>query len=104
MDFKVDIRSQQTVVQDMQAGRKGRDLAKLRQACNEFEAIYINEMLKTARQTIPEDGLFEKNSATNIYEEMQDMEQARSMSQHSSIGIADAMYKKMSHLIEDKKE
>lgn len=104
MDFKVDMRTQVRATNNSADGRKERDLERLKDACNEFEAIYINEMLKTARKTIPDDGLFQKDNATKMYEEMMDMERARSMSQNSSLGIASAMYEQMSHLIENKKE
>ena len=104
MDFKVDIRTQQSALLNTDTGRKGRDLAKLKEACSEFEAIYLNEMFKSARQTIPEGGLFEKSNATHIFEDMQDMERARNMSKNASIGIADTMYKQMAQHIENKKE
>lgn len=104
MDFKVDMRTQISASTKTAEGRKERDLARLKDACNEFEAIYINEMLKTARKTIPDDGLFQKDNATRMYEEMIDMERSRVMSHNSSLGIASAMYDQMSHLIENKKD
>lgn len=104
MDFKVDMRTEVSAKTNTKEGRKERDLERLKNACSEFEAIYINEMLKTARKTIPDDGLFQKDNATKMYEEMMDMERARAMSHNSSLGIASAMYDQMSHLITDKKE
>ncbi|CAG37414.1 rod-binding protein [Desulfotalea psychrophila] len=104
MDFKVDIRTQHTATKISPTNKKSRDLQNLKTSCQEFESIYVNEMLKTARKTIPEGGLFEKSNGTEIFEGMLDMEQARKISQNSSLGLANAMYKQMAHLIEDRKE
>ncbi|MGL1931426.1 MAG: rod-binding protein [Desulfotalea sp.] len=103
MDFKLDMRTQISASKLSPIDKKSRDLEKLKNACQEFEAIYVNQMLKEARKTVPEDGLFQKDSATKMYEEMIDMERARQVSKGPGLGIATAMYEQMSHLIENKK-
>ena len=105
MDFKPDIRTQNsTAIQQLKnSDRKSRDLAKLKEAAQEFEAIFINEMYKTARKTISESGLFEKSNAEKIFEEMLDMERSRQVSRNSNMGIADQMYRQMAKAIENRK-
>lgn len=105
MDFKVDIRAQHTAtVENAISGRKARDLSKLKESCKEFEAIYVNEMYKAARKNIPESGLIKKSNGEKVFEEMLYMEQSRNIANNSSLGIADAMYRQMSDLIENRKE
>jgi Rod binding domain-containing protein len=41
---------------------------ELKKAAQDFEAIFINMLIQSMWKTIPESGLFEKDSATNIYE------------------------------------
>jgi flagellar protein FlgJ len=55
------------------------------------------------RKTIPEGGLFEKSTSTEIYQEMLDMETAKATVAGPGLGIADAIYRQMAPLIEKKK-
>lgn len=103
MDFKIDPRALVSNATMPTTTRKQRDLQSLKESSQEFEAIFVMEMFKEMRKTIPEGGLFEKNIATEIYQEMMDMETARAVAKGPGLGIADAMYKQMAHLIEDKK-
>ncbi|OQX20172.1 MAG: hypothetical protein BWK76_02160 [Desulfobulbaceae bacterium A2] len=57
----------------------------------EFEALFIQQMFQSMRQSIPEGGLLKKDNATRIYEEMLDAERARVMARQQSLGIADAI-------------
>jgi len=84
--------------------QKARDLESLRQSTREFEAIFVNEMFKAMRKTIPEGGLFEKDMSTDIYQEMIDMELARSSSDGDGLGLGKAMFDQLSPLIENKRD
>jgi flagellar protein FlgJ len=55
------------------------------------------------RQAVPDGGLFEKSQATEMYQEMIDMETAREATRGKGLGIAEAMYNQMAHLIENRK-
>jgi len=74
---------------------KERKLHSLRKSCREFEAIYINEMYKTMRKTVPDSGLFEKDMANTLYQEMLDMEMARKTAEGDGMGIGKAMYEQL---------
>ncbi len=74
---------------------KTHKLQKLRQSCREFEAIYVNEMYKSMRKSIPESGLFEKDMADTLYQEMLDMEMARETAKGDGMGIGKAMYEQL---------
>lgn len=83
--------------------RKAKDLESLRESSREFESILVMEMYKAMRKTIPEGGLFPKSIATDLYQEMFDMEMARQTASGPGIGIGEAMYRQMAGLIENKK-
>ncbi|MGD9949503.1 MAG: rod-binding protein [Desulfobulbus sp.] len=75
----------------------------LKKACQDFEAIFIQSMFKSMRKTVPEDGLFEKDHATEMYQDMIDQEIATKISQQQSLGLADQMYRQMEKLLPTKK-
>ena len=83
--------------------RKEKDLKALREASREFETILITEMYKAMRKAVPDGGLFEKNMATDLYQEMFDLEIAKQTASGPGIGIGEAMYRQMSEIIENKK-
>ncbi|MCC5909637.1 MAG: rod-binding protein [Clostridiaceae bacterium] len=72
------------------------DSKKLKAACQEFEAIFLNMMLKQMRSTIPDGGLTEKSYARDIYESLQDEEMSKEMSKTGGIGLAQQLYKQLS--------
>ena len=83
--------------------RKQRDLQSLRESSREFEALFVMEMFKAMRKSVPSGGIFEENISTEIYREMLDMETAKAATQGPGLGIAEAMYNQMAPLIENKK-
>ncbi len=72
------------------------DAEKLLDACKEFEAIFLEMMLKQMRRTVPEGELIEKSFAREIYETMQDEEISKEMARGRGIGLAQDLYKQLS--------
>lgn len=102
MDFQIDPR----IVTGRTApavDRKTRDLASLRESSREFEALLVMEMLKSMRKSVPDGGLFEKDTSTEIFRDMLDSETAKAVSKGKGLGIGEAMYNQMAELIEKKK-
>jgi len=83
--------------------RKTHDLEKLRESCREFESILVSEMYKSMRKGVPDGGLFEKSMATDLYQDMFDMEIAKETAKGAGMGIGEAMYRQMAELIEAQK-
>jgi len=84
---------------------KEQKLRSLRKSCREFEAIYINEMYKTMRKSVPDSGLFKKDMANTLYQEMLDMEMAKLTAEGDGMGIGKAMYEQLKRQhFPDKKE
>jgi len=76
-------------------GSKSRASEELRQVANQFEAIFIENLLKQARESKLSDALFE-TSANDNFNQMLDAEIAKSSSETVDIGIAEAIIKQMS--------
>ena len=63
--------------------------AELRKAAQDFEAMFINLVLKEMRPDEEEDGLFGSSTAGNIYREMFDTELSKTMSGSGQLGLAE---------------
>lgn len=79
------------------------DKKALKKSCQDFEALFLQSVIKAMRKNVPEDGLFKKNNATSMFEEMLDQEMASTMARTQSIGIADQMYRQMEKIMDAKK-
>ncbi len=78
---------------------KAKNLKELRKSTQEFEALYINEMYKAMRKNIPESGLFKKDLSSTMYQEMLDMEMARTTASGKGMGLGEAMYNQLKDMI-----
>ena len=69
---------------------------QLKNACSDFESLFVNYMMQQMRQTVPENGLLGKRQAEKIYTGMMDSEIAKSVSHGRGLGLAKIMYEQMS--------
>lgn len=69
--------------------------ADLREVAEQFEAIFINQILKQSRETKLADDLF-GSSATSTYEQLLDSETSEKIASHVNLGIADALVRQFS--------
>jgi flagellar protein FlgJ len=83
--------------------RESKNLQSLRKSCRDFEAVYIQEIYKAMRKTVPDSGLFEKDMASELYKEMLDMEMAKTTAAGKGVGIGEAMYQQMKDKIAPQK-
>jgi soluble lytic murein transglycosylase-like protein len=67
--------------------------AKKWQAAQEFEAMFIHQMLKSMRNTVPKDE--EMSSGRRIFTEMLDEQIANEASKTGSFGLANMVYKEL---------
>ncbi len=59
-------------------------------AAREFEAVFLNQLMKSMRKTVPESKLFNSGGPMKFYQQMQDAEMAKAMAnQKGGFGIAD---------------
>ena len=67
----------------------------LRDACVEFEAMLIAQMLKTVHENQPEDGLIPRGDGERYFQEMLDGEYAKGISRANPAGIAAMLYRQV---------
>ena len=77
------------------ASVSGKDRAALKKASEEFEAVFIGQLLKVMRETIEESGAESGGFGKGIYTDLFDQEIARSMAHRGALGIGDIIYKSL---------
>ena len=68
---------------------------RLREACSEFEALFINLLLKELRATVGKSGLMDGGQAEEVYTGMMDTEMARDLAAKGGIGLAAILYRQL---------
>ena len=78
-------------------GQESKD--ELQAVAEQFEAIFVEQLLKAARQSTLADGLFD-NVEVETYRDMLDKEYAKRIATNTSLGIASAIEAKFSHFLD----
>jgi flagellar protein FlgJ len=78
-------------------GKKSDDDAKLKKACQEMEAVFLNMLLKTMRDTVTKSEIGGNTRQTDTMQSMMDMEMTRNMAAAGGTGIAEMMYRNLTH-------
>jgi flagellar protein FlgJ len=86
---------QQTATKNQAKQPNRANSAALRKKCQEFEAIFVRNLLKNMRATIPSDGVLEKNNDREIFEDLMDMEVASQIARKNELGIADLLFRQL---------
>ena len=68
---------------------------KLFEACQDFEALFIKQMLNSMRKTVNKTGLMEGGMAEDVFEDMLYDEYAKIMSKTADLGLADMVYQQV---------
>ena len=68
------------------------DDEKLRQACRDFESIFVKQMLDSMRKTVQKTGLTDGGYAEELYQDMLYDEYARKITDTASLGVAQMLY------------
>lgn len=69
--------------------------AKVKAACQEFESLFLNYLLKEMRATIPKSGFLDGAQAEKIYTAMYDEQLSMELSRHGGIGLAKILEEKI---------
>ena len=69
--------------------------AKLREACQGFEAMFLGIMLKQMRDTVPKDELFGESNERDILESMRDEAMVQDLAKSGGIGLGDMLYEQL---------
>jgi len=76
--------------------RSQRDEKKLRDACAEFESLFIYMVMKQMRNTLPQTKLIDGGRGEEIFTSMMDEELSRQMSSREGLGLKDMLVEQLS--------
>ena len=71
------------------------DDEKLRDAANDFEAIFVQQMLKTMRKASLDSNLITKSEGEKIFQSMLDEHYSKVMSKSGSLGLGEMIYQQL---------
>jgi len=80
---------------DADPSRKKADPEALRRTCQQFEAIFIRQLFKGMRATVPEAGLMAKDDGVEIFQDLMDDQVSKQMSGRQRLGIAEALFRQL---------
>lgn len=78
----------------LRAQAKNSPDAALEKVATQFEALFMQMMLKSMRESVPQDGMFD-GEATRTYMGMLDQQLATSLAGKSGLGLADVLVKQL---------
>ncbi len=68
---------------------------QLLEACKDFEALFVKQMLDSMRKTIPDNGLLDSGMGGDFFEDMLYDEYASLLSRTADLGLAEMIYNRM---------
>lgn len=80
------------------------DPQKLKQACSDFESLFVYYLVKEMRATVPKSGLFSGGSAEEAYTSMMDLQLSKDIAEKRGIGISEALFRRLYDDVEKKQE
>jgi len=84
--------------------RQAEDDKRLREACQEMESVFLNQVLSTMRSTVPPNALLGRSQAEDIFQGMLDQEYAKSASKTGSIGLAEIIFRQLKQTMDTAQE
>ena len=65
------------------------------EAARTFESLFLNEIMKNMRKTLPQDGLLNQGFANNVFNSMLDQEYSQIASKSGQLGLADVIARQL---------
>ncbi len=80
---------------DLRRSARAGDASAARAAAQQFEALFVNMMIKQMREAAPTDGGLFGGEGMKLYESMHDQQLSLAMAQRGGIGLADAIERQL---------
>lgn len=74
--------------------REGNSPAALRATAKQFEALFLQMVLKSMRAAVPSNSLLD-NDQTRLFQSLQDQQLASNLAQGRGVGLADVIYRQL---------
>ena len=108
MDFIPSLQNQSQAFSQLAENKMGRlekqalsgeykEEKELKALAQQFEGIFMNQLMKAMRATLPKEGMLSSFSV-DMYESMFDQEVAGEMSKGKGMGLADVLYTQLSRM------
>ena len=68
---------------------------KLKQACADFESIFVYYMLKSMRKSLPQNGLFDNSQGQKAYKAMADQAMSENIARGKGMGLGELLYNQL---------
>lgn len=81
------------------ADRPDNDLSGLRQVAKQFESIFYGQLIRSMRETVPENGFWGSGGGTKIYRQMHDQAMADGLAESGGLGIANLIVRQLEHAV-----
>jgi len=82
-----------TAAQDVNASA---GMTTLREATQQFESLFISQLMKSMRDTVPQSHLMSAGGGQQLFREMLDQELAGQVAHSGGIGIGEMLYQQLS--------
>ena len=82
---------------------EGMNDKELLKACQDFEAVFLHQMLKEMRKTVPKEGIIPESNEQDVFTTMFDEEVAKTMSKQGGFGLAEMLFEQLRDKSKDKK-
>jgi Rod binding domain-containing protein len=76
-------------------GGKKIDETKLKKACEDFEALFINQLLQAMRRPVLKSKFLEDAPGKEVYQSLFDREISKKMAQKGALGVGKMIYRKV---------
>jgi len=94
MQTSADIYTDFSHLAELKRNSRQNSHAALKEVAKQFEAVFLQMVLKQMRQASPGDPIFDSDQS-DFYREMHDQQLALHLSQHGSVGIADMIVRQL---------
>ncbi|MBU4001028.1 MAG: rod-binding protein [Proteobacteria bacterium] len=76
---------------------------KLKKVCQAFESLFVAQVMKEMRATVPKNELFDGGQAEEIYTSMLDEKLSEEIATNGSLGLAKKLYESLSETLVNSK-
>lgn len=75
------------------------DLSGLQRVARQFESLFFGQLIRSMRETVPENGFWGQGGGTQIYRQLHDQALADRMADSGSLGIAEMIVRQFHHAV-----
>lgn len=72
------------------------DKEALKKSCEDFESVFVNQMMKSMRNTVQKTGFISGGRGEEIFQSMLDEEYASQISKSGKMGLSDMLFRELS--------